>query len=93
MRNKVLTIATILTIAISTSWSIYLNESNSKLSDLALANLTALARGEDSTDPNLGKGMVKEECKDGDRVTGTRCTEGSPTDECHYLNDVQGDCN
>lgn len=95
MRKKLFGVAVIAALAITAGWNYQQNKQSVELSELALANIEALARGEDSNDPNRGSGVKKVDCKDSSgRITGTKCTsqEATPWDTCHYVYDQKGEC-
>lgn len=70
----------------------YQSSNQVKLSDLALENVAALARGENPTDPNVGRGMKKVNCTKNGVITGTKCETAGPYDECNYRYDITGKC-
>lgn len=93
--KKYLGIITIAAIAAVTGWNYNQSQNDIELSDLALANVEALARGEGSTDPNEASGVKKVDCKDSrGRITGAKCTseEATPWDTCHYVKHQWGKC-
>lgn len=72
-------------------WNYQQCKQSEELSELALANVEALARWED---PNEGTGMKKENCYDRGILTGTKCSPSSSKDDkCHYIYDQKGTCN
>lgn len=95
MKKKIFGAALIAAMAVAAGWNFNKSQNEMELSDLALANIEALARGEDSNDPNRGSGVKKVDCKDSSgRITGTKCTsvEATPWDTCHYVYDQKGTC-
>ena len=82
----VITFAAIATVA---GWNYNQNKQNVVLSDLALANIEALARWED---PNEARGFEKKYCKDsyGTVYAARCCRSASSTSICHYNNDLWG---
>lgn len=90
--KRLMIIAVIAIIAVSVGWNFNQSKNEVVLTDLALANVEALARGEDPNDPNLAKGMKKVNCTKNGAITGTKCESAGPYDECHYRNDVTGKC-
>ena len=96
MGKKILGVIAFAAIAAAAGWNYQQNTKQNTnevgLSDLALANIDALARWEY---PNEGSGMKKQTCYNGNGVaTGARCvTSTSHSDVCHYQNDQWGNCN
>lgn len=93
--KKIIGIAFIAIAALTAGWNFSQSQNEMELSDLALANIEALARGEGGTDPNEGSGVKQVDCKDSSgRVTGAKCTgeEATPWDTCHYVNHQWGRC-
>lgn len=95
MRNKVFYVGLVLAVATVIGWNYSQREIDVEMSDLAKANVEALARGEDPVDPNEGYGMKKTQCYyPNGNVKGQYCDRSpSPNDRCHYRNDVWGNCN
>lgn len=93
MKKKIFGIALIAIMALAAGWNFTQSKNTVKLSELALANVEALARGEG--DPNEGRGMKKENCYyPNGNVSGVRCvSSASSTDICHYVYDQWGKCN
>lgn len=60
------------------------NMQNEKLhlSDIALENVEALARGEGGVDPNVSYGYGLTDCYEDGRKVGAKCMPTYPQDEC-----------
>ena len=87
MKKKIFSVVAAVAVVAAAGWSYQ----QSKQSELALANVEALARWED---PNEGTGMKKENCYDRGILTGTKCSPSSSKDDkCHYIYDQKGTCN
>lgn len=94
MGKKIIGVIAFAAIAVAAGWNYQQNQNEVELSDLALANMEALARGEDSTNPNIGTGVKMVDCKNSNGViTGRKCTtqEATPWDTCNY-DHQKGDC-
>ena len=76
---------------VAAGWSYQQSKQYDGMSELALANVEALARWED---PNEGTGKKKDACYDRGILTGTKCSPSSSRDDkCHYIYDQKGTCN
>ncbi len=90
MEKKIIGVIAFAAIAAAAGWNYRQNKQEVELSDLALANVEALARWED---PNEGRGMEKKDCYRNGIVTGTRCvSSASSSSICHYQYDQWGKC-
>ena len=96
MKKKIFSVVAAVAVVAAAGWSYqqskqYDGMSELAMSELALANVEALARWED---PNEGTGMKKENCYDRGILTGTKCSPSSSKDDkCHYIYDQKGTCN
>ena len=90
MKKKIFSVVAAVAVVAAAGWS-YQQSKQYGMSELALANVEALARWED---PNEGTGMKKENCYDRGILTGTKCSPSSSKDDkCHYIYDQKGTCN
>lgn len=87
MKKALLTVAVVATAAIA-GRNYQQNQNKVEMSDLALANVEALARYED---PNEGHGMKMENCERNGSVVGQRCVSAEYWRICNY-NLQFGDC-
>ena len=70
-------------------WNYQQNKQYDGLSELAIENVEALARGEG--DPNEASGKVMEPCRTNGVQTGQHCVPGQYWDKCNY-NQQNGKC-
>ena len=90
-KKKIFSVVAAVAVVAAAGWSYQQSKQYDGMSELALANVEALARWED---PNEGTGMKKENCYDRGILTGTKCSPSSSKDDkCHYIYDQKGTCN
>lgn len=88
MIKKVMGVIGVVAVCAVAGWNYQQSEQSKGLSELALANIEALARYED---PNDARGHKMTDCVDNGRITGARCESRNPEDVCNYR--LQwGDC-
>lgn len=81
MKKNLLKVAFVVTIAMVSGINVFNAKKSESLSDIALANVEALASNE--INPNISYGYALRECKDSEgRVTGEQCKLYYPSAEC-----------
>lgn len=81
MIKKVMGVIGVVAVCAVAGWNYQQSEQSKGLSDLAMANIDALARYED---PNDAHGHKMTDCVDNGRITGARCESRNPEDVCNY---------
>lgn len=81
MKHRVVKIVFVAVIAMVSAINVFTAPKSGTLSDIALANVEALASNE--INPNISYGYALRECKDSEgRVTGEQCKLYYPSAEC-----------
>ncbi|MDH6343636.1 hypothetical protein M2480_002378 [Parabacteroides sp. PFB2-12] len=81
MKKKIVSLVMVAAIAVAAGWGIYLNEKDVSMSDLALANIEALAtpEGPESWDKGYKTGKITVE-----GIEIPCCVPASDTDACNF---------
>ncbi len=83
MKKNILKVTLVAAFALIAGYNVYISQKADGMSDLAIANIEALASNGEAN-PNISYGYGLKDCKNSQgAVTGAKCTLTHPYDECN----------